>query len=214
MIENVIFDLDGTLLDTSEGIVESAKHTAKEFGYPDLSYSEWLTFVGPPVQNSFMDNYGCDIDEAQRMADSFRDYYKTKALFRAKPYEGIFELCNRLKSNNINMAVATYKREDYAIKLLKHFEFDKYCSPIHGADNNNVLSKTDIVSLCLEEMSATKDNSVLIGDTSHDAIGAMQASIPFIAVTYGFGFRCENEVKEYKNIGVVKRPLEVEKIIL
>lgn len=209
MIENVLFDLDGTLLDTREGIIESVRFAAGALGYQQLSYDELLTFVGPPIQQSFIDHYNCDAQTAQKAAGIFRDYYKDEALLRAIPYDGIYELCEELKKRKIKMAVATYKREDYALRLLKYFHFDDYCMSMHGADNNNVLKKADIVDLCLKEMSAEPDKTVLIGDTDHDAKGAKLAGIHFIAVTYGFGFKSKAELSEYDNIGVAESPLDV-----
>ena len=85
---------------------------------------------------------------------------------------------------------------------------------MHGADNNNVLKKEDIISMCQEEMGATKENSVLIGDTDNDAKGAVKADTPFIAVTYGFGFKTEEDVAKYPYIGVANTPMEIAKIIL
>lgn len=214
MIKNVIFDLDGTLLDTREGVIESAKYAARQMGYDELPYETMLSFVGPPIQNSFMKHYGCDQELAQKAANIFREYYKNTALLLAEPYEGIYDLCRVLKEHGVKMSVATYKREDYALSLLRHFDFHKYCDPMHGADNNNVLKKEDIVRMCQEEMGASKEDSVLIGDTDNDAKGAVKANTPFIAVTYGFGFRSEDDVAEYPHIGVASTPMEVAEIIL
>ncbi len=214
MIKNVLFDLDGTLLDTREGILESIKHAAKELGYRELSLEEQLSFVGPPIQKSFMDHYGCDKEEAQRAADIFRAFYSTQTLLMASPYDGIYELCEGLKENGIKMAVATYKREDYALTLLKHFRFHEYCEVMHGADGENVLKKEDIVRMCIEELGARKEECVLIGDTDNDAKGAAAAGIPFIAVTYGFGFKNEKDVSAYPFIGVAADPMGVLPIIL
>lgn len=214
MIKNIIFDLDGTLLDTSEGILESVKYAASVIGYPDLPEETWLKFIGPPVQNSFMEYYGCSEEEAQEAADIFRDYYKDIALLKAKPYEGIYELCEALKANGFKMAVATYKREDYALKLLNHFSFNEYCISMHGADNSNVLKKEDIIRMCQSEMNASNDDSVLIGDTIHDALGAEKSYTPFLAVTYGFGFKNKDDVKGYQNIGIADSPKEIADILL
>jgi len=214
MIKNVIFDLDGTLLDTKEGVIESAKYAARQMGYDELPYETMLSFVGPPIQNSFMKHYGCDQEMAQKAANIFRDYYKNTALLLAEPYEGIYDLCRVLKEHGVKMSVATYKREDYALTLLRHFDFHRYCDPMHGADNNNVLKKEDIVRMCQEEMGVTKEDSVLIGDTDNDAKGAVKANTPFIAVTYGFGFRNEDDVAEYPHIGVANTPMEIAEIIL
>lgn len=214
MIRNVIFDLDGTLLDTTEGVLESVKFTAKELGYPELPYEELRTFIGPPVQLSFIKHYGCDEKKAQRAADLFRSYYKGTSLFKAKPYDGIFALCEAFKSNNIRMAVATYKREDYALALLCHFGFDRYCDSMHGADNFNELKKEDIVELCRKELGALKGECVFVGDTMQDAAGASKAGITFLAVTYGFGFRTEKDVQEYPHIGIAGSPAEIADLVL
>ncbi|MBR3166273.1 MAG: HAD hydrolase-like protein [Lachnospiraceae bacterium] len=214
MIRNVIFDLDGTLLDTSEGILESARYAAVALGFPELPYEKLLTFVGPPIQQSFIHHYGCSLETAQEAAEIFRDYYKTAALLKAVPYSGIYLLCERLQEARIRMSVATYKREDYALTLLSQFGFDRFCCPMHGADNNNVLKKEDIVRMCLEEMSAVCEETVLIGDTEHDAFGAQNAGISFLAVTYGFGFKTREDAMAYPTIGVADTPLEIAAILL
>ena len=214
MIKNVIFDLDGTLLDTTEGILESVKFTVKELGFPELPHKEILNFIGPPIQISFKKYYECNEEKAQAAANLFRNYYKDVSLLKAKPYEGVYELCEYLKENQIKMAVATYKREDYALSLLKHFHFDKYCCSMHAADNNNFLKKEDIVQLCIKEMGGSTADSVMIGDTIHDAMGAVQAGIPFIAVTYGFGFNTEKDVERYPHIGIANKLFDIGRIVI
>lgn len=214
MIKNVIFDLDGTLLDTREGIAESVRFAAGKLGFGELSHETLMKFAGPPIQQSFMTFCGCDKEMAQKGANIFRDYYKTYALFRAKPYEGIYDLCEILRSKRLKMAVATYKREDYALMLLRHFGFDRYCDPMHGADNDNILKKEDIVRVCREEMGAKTEECVLIGDTDHDARGAFQAGISFIAVTYGYGFKHAGDAGGYPCMGIVRNPLEIADILL
>ena len=209
MFKNVLFDLDGTLLDTTEGILISIKYTIDKLGLKKLDEETIKTFIGPPVQNSFMDKCGTDEKETLEATRVFRDHYSNETLFMARPYEGIYELCEELKKRDVRMAVATYKREDYALKLLRHFNFDRYCDPMHGADPNNILRKDDIVRMCMEEMGADKENTVLIGDTVHDALGAGRAGVGFIAVTYGFGFKTAEDVKEYSNAGVAEKAMDI-----
>lgn len=213
MIKNVIFDLDGTLLDTTKGVLESIKYTAQKLKYPELAKEIYLKFIGPPVQQSFMEYYGCDKGQAQEAADMFRAYYKSSALLKAVPYDGIFELCESLREQKIRMSVATYKREDYAIRLLKHFHFDTYCHPMHGADDHNVLKKEDIVKISMKEMGGTVEDTVLVGDTNNDAVAAEKAGVPFIAVTYGFGFRNAKDANLYGNIGTAANPLQIADIV-
>ncbi len=213
-IETIIFDLDGTLLDTTEGVLESAIYAAKKMGYSELPHNTMLEFVGPPIQNSFIQHYGCTKGEAQIAANIFREYYKSYALFKARPYDGIYEMCEQLRQAGKKMAVATYKREDYAITLLKYFGFDKYFGVMHGADNNNRLTKTDIVKLCIDETYSKPEETVLVGDTKHDAEGAKESSIHFIAVTYGFGFKSVEQTKMYSCCGVAGVAKDIVKIVL
>lgn len=214
MIKCVIFDLDGTLLDTSGGIIESVRHTIAEMRFPPLTESDLKSFIGPPVQNSFRRCYGSDEETAQKAAEVFRSFYKEKELFNAVPYDGIYDLCSTLKKNSIKMAVATYKREDYALTLLSHFGFDQYCASMHGADNYNIMKKEDVVLTCIRELGANPRECVLVGDTDHDALGARAAGVPFIAVTYGFGYKTRTEALLAGPVGVAEHPREIWENIL
>lgn len=209
MIKAVLFDLDGTLLDTSEGIKHSVRYTLSEMGYGALPEETILKFVGPPIQNSLMMYCGFSPEDAQKGANVFRDYYKTNALFEASLYGGIIELLVELKAKDVKIGVATYKREDYAIDLLRHFGIDKYCDVIHGADNENVLSKADIVEMCIKKIGGDREEVVLIGDTEHDAKGAFQANVSFVAVTWGFGYSINNINSSYPMFSIANTPKDI-----
>ncbi len=194
----IVFDLDGTLLDTTRGVLESVRYTIKEMGLPMLSEETIGRFVGPPMQDSFVREYGVSKEIAQQAANIFREYYKTKSLLQADLYDGIIELLGLLKKQNKKIAVATYKRHDYAMDILKHFGIADYCDSMNGADNNNVLTKADILNKCLEEVgNPPRSEVVLIGDSEYDSIGAENAGIDFIGVTYGFGFRTEEDIAKH-----------------
>lgn len=200
----VLFDLDGTLLDTTEGVLESAAYAAEKLGYPALPHETMLKFVGPPIQDSFMMHYGADARMAQKAAEVFRAYYKANAILKARPYPGLNRLLEELRSRGVRIGVATYKREDYAIAILKHFGIASYCRSMHGADNFNRLTKADIVRMCIEELGALPEETVLVGDTDHDAKGAANAGIDFIAVTFGFGYKSAADIRAYPCIGCVE----------
>jgi len=201
----VIFDVDGTLLDTKEGITDAVKHTINKLTLTPLANNLLCQFVGPPIQNSFISHYGLSSIEAQNAANIFREYYAKFSLFKAIPYDGIFDVMNNLKQQEVKIGVATYKRQDYAIDLLVHFGFHKYCDAICGADDNNILKKNDIILNCLTQLNIHKyGEAVMIGDSENDAVGAEKIGINFIGVTYGFGFKDESDVKKYKNTGCVK----------
>lgn len=205
----VLFDLDGTLLDTTEGVLESAIFAAKKLGYEELPYETMLSFVGPPIQNSFIKWYGCSQEKAQEAANVFRTYYKENALFKAALYPDLIDLLKELQMKDIKIGVATYKREDYAISILEHFGIAPFCITMHGADNFNKLTKADIVNMCIDELGTEKREVVLVGDTEHDALGAERAGVPFLGVTYGFGFKTKADVDHYPNIGCANSAKEI-----
>jgi len=212
--KGVLFDLDGTLLDTSDGIIESVRHAIQVLGLSELSTQVLNSFVGPPVQESFKKCYGLSDVDSQKAADAFRCYYKERALYKAKLYPGILELLNFLQKKKILIGVATYKREDYAKTLLEHFKIARFCTSICGADNNNKLRKKDIIQNCLDKLSLANSEVILIGDTIHDARGAHELNIPFIGVCYGFGFGTCNEAIPYPCIQCVETVEELSKKIL
>ena len=190
--KNIIFDLDGTLLDTSEGIKDAVRFTIEKMGYRHLEDKEMDSFIGPPIQNSLINHFGCTTEEAQRGAGVFREYYKDVSLLKASPYKGIYELMEFIIKNDMNAAVATYKREDYALKLLNAYKFDDYCKVMHGADNFNKLTKSDIIKNCVDELCGKVEESLYVGDTNGDLKGSAECGMDFIGVTYGFGFKQEN----------------------
>lgn len=199
----VLFDVDGTLLDTSEGIVTSIRETLEHFGYDMLPQSELLKFIGPPIEWSFRDRAGLEGDDVTAAAAYFRDRYSNHNLLMAKPYEGIPELLGFLKEKRIPMAVATYKKQDYAEKLLLHFGMGEYTDIIYGSDYEGKLRKSDIIELCIRDLGIHDRRSVLmVGDSSHDAKGAVLAGTSFAAVSFGFGFGefGGEDVNEYEHV--------------
>lgn len=208
--EIAVFDVDGTLLDTREGVLESVKHTIRKFGY-DMPEPEVLrSFIGPPIQDSFGKTYHLEKAKADEMAAEFRRVYKDVYLFGATPYEGIYDLMDELVKRDVKIAVATYKRQDYAERILKHFNFDRYSNVLYGADFEGKLRKVDIIKKCMVDLGSTDySNAVMVGDSWHDANGAEQIGVDFIGVTYGFDFRSDEDVKKCTCIGSADTPLEI-----
>lgn len=210
-----VFDLDGTLLDTSEGIIRSVSYVIKKRGLPTLDEDVIRTFIGPPMQRSFARVYGLDEKEANAAADDFRNRYKEDDLLLAKPYEGIFETIEKLMAEGVKCAVATYKRQDYAEKILIHFGFDRICTAMCGADFKGKLTKKDIIENAIKLTGVSdKKRAVMIGDSDNDAVGAYEMGIPFIGVTYGFGFLSESDVASFSNIGCAGKPSGILRYII
>ena len=187
--EIAVFDVDGTLLDTTEGVLASVKYTIDKMGFEPLSEDVLKTFIGPPIQDSFAKAYNLSGDILQDIATCFRNRYKDYELLKAVPYDGIYEVFDKLMERNVKLAVATYKRQDYAEAILKHFGFDKYTNILYGADHNNKLKKVDIIEKCMVDLGVTDySNAVMIGDRiDNDIVPAKQLGMKTIWVKQGFG---------------------------
>ncbi|MDO5559662.1 MAG: HAD hydrolase-like protein [Oscillospiraceae bacterium] len=197
-----VFDVDGTLLDTTQGVLASVRYTIDHFGFKMPDNERLKKFIGPPIQDSFADLYDLKGDILQDIATVFRNRYKSSDLLKAKPYDGIYDVMDKLRQENVICAIATYKREDYAVELLDHFGFNRYSDIIYGADHENKLKKSDIIKKCLKSAQIEDyREAVMIGDTMNDAVGAGKLGMDFIAVTYGFGFKTASELDKTGKIG-------------
>lgn len=202
----VIFDVDGTLLDTTEGVLAAVQYTIKEAGLPEIDREALLTFIGPPIQDSFVRVYHVSKERSQELAVIFRNRYKDHDLLKAEPYDEIYDVMSQLNKQGIAIAVATYKRQDYAETILKHFHFDQYSDILYGADHENKLKKKDIIMLCMHDMGIDDPTEVvMVGDSSHDALGAKELGMDFIGVTYGFDFKNQEDVMKFPAIGYANK---------
>ena len=205
-----IFDLDGTLLDTAAGIEAALRHTIKELGYTVACNMSLSDYIGPPIEQAFSELAGLEEDALRAAADRFRAQYSTNDLLKATPYSGIFDLLRSIQALDIKTAGATYKREEYAKRLLHHFGFHNYFDVMHGSDSAGRLKKKDLIRLCIKECGINDPSrTVMIGDTQQDARGAAEAGVDFIAVTYGFGFHTANDPLPHAPIGIARTPMEI-----
>lgn len=209
MYRAIIFDVDGTLIDGTEGIISSVKYIIHKFGLPELDEAVLKSFIGPPIQDSLKHIYNLDEKEVQVLADEFRNKYKTEDVYKAEVYEDVFELMSLLKESGYKIGVATFKREDYAISLLENLGLAEFCDEICGADNDNVLKKADIIRNCLDKLGLNSKECLMIGDSPIDAVGAEINGMDFIGLTYGFGFKTKEELNKFKHILSVESVQEI-----
>lgn len=196
MYDCILFDLDGTLMDTSVGVLKAVEYTVKEMNLEELDQEVLKTFIGPPIYESFKKYYDMDQETVDKATEIFRNAYKDIFLFDAIAYEGIYDLLAKLRKSGYKLAVATNKRHDYTMKLLEHYDFVDKFDYICGSDFENKLKKSDIILKCLDELGIKdKDRAVIIGDTIHDYNGAQKAGIKFIGVTYGFGLHTKEDLE-------------------
>ena len=203
MIKAILFDLDGTLLDTGPGIFSCINYMIDELKLRMLDQEELESFIGPPLKSKLKSTFDLTDEDAEEKTSFFRTTYAGGYIFDANHYEGMFETLRALRSKGYILGVATYKREDMALELLKNKDlFDKF-DVIHGSDKEGLLTKADIVSKCIAEMGVKPDEVIMIGDSENDAIGAMNAGAKFLGVLYGYGFKTKQDVDKFPNIGCV-----------
>lgn len=208
MYDAIIWDLDGTLIDTTPGVIYAVKYTINEFGLEMPDEDMVRKFVGPPMQLSFQRYFGMDEESALKAANQFRFNYKEHSLLMAELYPGTLEVLENLKKKGYRMAVATNKSHDNAIAILNHFRVADYCEFMMGSDLAGKLKKADIIESCLEELNIKPDDAVYIGDSIFDLDGAENMGMNFIGVTYGFGFK-KGEINKYQMLDSIKAVDEI-----
>lgn len=197
----VLFDLDGTLLDTTEGVVAAVRKTILDNEFPIPDETVLKSFVGPPMQKTMGEVFNLDKETALRVANEFRENYKS-TLFQARLYDGVSELLQSLRKSGWKIAVATNKSHQNAVSILERFGILQYCDFAQGSDMEGKLSKKDILERCIHVLGCNKNEVVLVGDSIYDLQGAEQAGVDFAAVTYGFGFIRGDEVSSKRCVFV------------
>ena len=185
---HIIFDLDGTLTDNTQGIGKSlqyALHKMKLDGYSDELLKN---FIGPPLQQCFKMHFGLNEKNTALAVDYFREYYGEKGWSDNVPYPGIRELLEELHFAGKQVFVATSKLEKFARMILQKFELDKYLADLRGADYGGNHSKASLIQSLMDRNRIQPGRRVaMIGDTVFDMEGARETGIAAIAVGYGFG---------------------------
>lgn len=186
MANAIFFDLDGTLTDSGEGIINCAILGLEHFGLPVPTREEMRVFVGPPLDQTFI-KFGVPADKAQEAIEVFRSRYRTVGKFENFPYPGIREVLQTLKAQGHRLFVATSKPEILANEVLEHFELANFFEQIAGATLDGSRShKADVITYLLG-LVGDVGQTVMVGDTAFDVIGAAAHGIPTIGISWGYG---------------------------
>ena len=191
----LLFDLDGTIIDTLEGLKNAVNHALNHYNYPNRTLDEVRLFIGNGVQKLLERSFpiGTSKEELEQGFELFKDYYESHFIEESIPYKGMFEALTELKKNYV-LAVVSNKNDPFAKKLVEHY-FPKIFTVIQGTYNDKP-KKPDpyIVNKCLEQLGAKKEECLFIGDTPVDVQTAENSSLRKIIVTYGF--RSKEELKK------------------
>ncbi len=183
---NILFDLDGTLVDSGEGILKCAELALRHFNLPIPTPEEMRTFVGPPLRDSFQ-RFGCTPEQAEEAVAVYRSRYTTVGKFEGFVYPGIRELLKALKASGCRLFVATSKPENTSVEILNHFGLAAYFDCIAGAAlDKSRGTKEEVIAYLLSQV-GTLESALMVGDTAFDVLGAAEHGIPCAGVSWGYG---------------------------
>ena len=207
----VIFDLDGTLLDTIADLAESANHALKQLGYPTRDVEKIRTFVGNGV-NKLLFRALPDEEKSEenmmRMRTHFVPYYDAHNADLSAPYPGIVALLEELQAKGLRMAVASNKYQEATVKLVKHyFPMIDFVEVLGQREGINVKPEPTIVFDILKKAGVSKEETLYVGDSGVDMQTAINAGVDAIGVTWGF--RPRTELEDFHPMGLIDQAEEL-----
>ena len=203
----VLYDLDGTLTDPGEGIVNSFRYALRAYGVPVREDPRFYhAVIGPPLADSFREYAGFDRETARMAVEKYREYFSEKGIFENRVYPGIPRLLEKNREAGRKNIVATSKPEGFTGRILEHFDLMRYIDGVSGAtmDEKRTLKK-DVIAHALEAFRLSPEEVVMVGDRKHDAAGAAACSVDFIGVSYGYG---SEEELSAAGAGTIARSVE------
>ncbi len=207
MYKNIIFDADGTLINSFEGIFKGINYVLREVGESELNADEIKKFVGHALAHSFRELLHFDEEKVEKSITLYRDYYAKYGVFECELYDGIKELIENLHADGKILSVATSKPQKFIEIILKNKGLDKYFTCISGADMSEKHSgKKELI-----EKAICDENAVMVGDRYFDIEGAKNVGIDSIGVLYGFC--ADGEFEKYVPTHIAKDATDIYNIV-
>ena len=207
----VIFDLDGTLLDTIADLAESANHALKQLGYPTRDVETIRTFVGNGVNKLLfraLPDEEKNEENMMRMRTHFVPYYDAHNADLSAPYPGIVALLEELQAKGLRMAVASNKYQEATVKLVKHyFPMIDFVEVLGQREGINVKPDPTIVFDILQKAGVSKEETLYVGDSGVDMQTAINAGVDAVGVTWGF--RSRTELESFHPMGLIDQAEEL-----
>ncbi len=210
MIKAVLFDLDGTLFDSSPGIFHTANYTMETLGFPTIDDNEQMKkFVGPPLRECFRITYGTPEEYLDRCVEVYREEYNRTGMHMMYMYEGMRELLEHLKRRKYLTGICTNKMMELTERIVLEQEIGDLFDTVQGTDSRGTVTKTDCILNAMDELGVTPDQVLMVGDTKNDSDGAKAAGVRFCGVTYGFGFSRISDIDGF----AAERPMDILDIV-
>jgi phosphoglycolate phosphatase len=210
---SILFDLDGTIIDSAPGITATLAYTFETMGLPVPSPQDLLGYVGPPILDSFEHRAGLDEEQSHRALAIYRERYLEHGVRDATLYPGVLDLLREIHELGIPLSLATSKPESLARIALDHLGASQYLDLLTGASEDEKRSaKADVVEEALTRLTAIGadiSRPVLVGDRHYDIEGAAVHGVPTIIVEWGYG-----SIEEYVDaIAVASTPAELRALL-
>ena len=205
----ILFDLDGTITDPKQGIINSVLYAAEQFGFKEEDVESLDAFIGPPLHHSFQKRYGVSEADSFEMVKQYRVYYADKGIFECYLYKGIEDTIKELYQKGIFLSLATSKPVFYADKLLVHFGLDQYFSFVAGSEmDGSRTDKKEVIQFALDQIPPfDKDEVLMVGDREFDITGGKHHELITAWAKWGYG--TESEILTLKPDHILESPLEM-----
>jgi len=202
----IIFDLDGTLTDPKEGIINSFKYALEKYGLEGHRKDALEKLIGPPLHQAFQEYLSIDEKEAFILVEYFREYFRERGIYENRLYSGVPEMLDQLLQHGYLLALATSKAEVFARRVLEYFQLKPYFKEVAGSNLDGSRSaKGEIIAEILSRDSIKQEvhleeaylhnnyttGAIMVGDRKYDVWGARQNKLPSVGVTYGYGGKTE-----------------------
>lgn len=191
-IENILFDLDGTLTDPKSGITRSIQYALEKLGKPVPAVDDLLWCIGPPLLGSLRKMLAADAHKAETALSFYRERYNAVGKSENKVYPGIPETLTGLSRQGFNLFVATSKPYVFANDILAHLDLLRFFKRVYGSELDGALAdKGELIAYILKKEALITKNTMMVGDRSHDILGAKKHGMYSLGVTYGYGTKEE-----------------------
>lgn len=193
----IIFGFDGTIADTSPGILHCFNTTATSMGHTPVEHNRMYGIIGLPLEYGLQTLYNMKDDELEYAVNNYSKLYSIKGKEMFYLYDGVQENLEKLKNDGYLLAIATQKHEMYTKDMLQVHNTAKYFDVICATDVGANLNKYNLLHMACEKLGVPIEDSVFIGDNYIDANGAADIGMDFVAALYGWGFRTRQEAEQY-----------------
>lgn len=185
---HIFFDLDGTLTDSALGITNAVMYALNQFGIQVEDRKSLYKFIGPPLIDSFRDFYGFSGTQLDQSLVYYRKYFAETGIFENQVYPGVPELLQRLRAAGKHLLIATTKPDQFALRILEHFDLLQYFDFVSGASMDESRNKKwQVIRQALDHCGAAPGETLMVGDRKHDVEGARHCGLDCLGVLYGFG---------------------------